>query len=119
MMEITIRVPDELGKRLQRLENRLPEILERALAQNEDATSHISADEQEILNTLTRNPSPQTIISLRPSETLQARMSELLEANKLGTLNHEQEIELERYLTLEHWVRLAKANAYASLAQAE
>jgi len=49
---------------------------------------------------------------LRPSANLQARVSELLSANKHRVLTQEEETELNKYLMLEHWVRLAKARAY-------
>ena len=43
---------------------------------------------------------------------MQSRMSNLLDRNKSGTLSRPEEVELDRYLLLEHWVRLAKAHAY-------
>jgi len=42
-------------------------------------------------------------------------MSQLLDRNKSGTLSAREEIVLDRYLLLEHWVRLAKAHAYKRL----
>ena len=42
-------------------------------------------------------------------------MSELLERNKSGSLSRTEEAELDRYLLLEHWIRLAKAHAYKQL----
>ena len=55
-------------------------------------------------------------ITIRPSPELQARVSELLHRNKEGELSQREGAELERYLTLEHLVRLAKAHAYRQLA---
>ena len=118
MVEITIQVPDELGKRLERVRERLPDVLERGLADVLTEESIISADEQEIIQTLATSPSPETILALRPSEALQARISELLARSKEGPITHVEESEMERYLTLEHWVRLAKAYAYQQLAKA-
>jgi hypothetical protein len=46
---------------------------------------------------------------------LQARISELLDRNESGTLSRSDEVELDRYLLLEHWVHLAKAHAYKRL----
>lgn len=119
MIEITIRVPDELGKRLELARERLPELLERALAEESRDNSRTAADEQAIIETLTGSPSPQAILDLRASDTLQMRMGELLERSKQEELSRSDEIELERYLTLEHLVRLAKAHAYHQLANAE
>jgi hypothetical protein len=42
-------------------------------------------------------------------------MSQLLAQNKAGQLSPQEETELDRYLTLEHLVRLAKAQAMAKL----
>jgi hypothetical protein len=42
-------------------------------------------------------------------------MSELLDRNKSGTLLRSEQVELDRYLLLEHLVRLAKAHAYKNL----
>ena len=50
-----------------------------------------------------------------PSPMLQARISELLDRNKANTLDRNSEVELDRYLLLEHWVRLVKANAYQKI----
>jgi len=43
---------------------------------------------------------------------MQVRISDLLDRNKAGALSRPEEVELDRYLLLEHWVRLAKAHAY-------
>ena len=64
---------------------------------------------------LASQPSPEAILAIRPTPALQARMSELLERNKSGSLSRTEESELDRYLLLEHWVRLAKAHAYKQL----
>lgn len=119
MMEITIRVPDELGKRLEQVRERLPELLELALAEVSGENSSAAVDEREIIEVLAGNSSPEAILALCASDTLQARMTELLERNKREGLSRAEEAELERYLTLEHLVRLAKARAYQQLARAE
>lgn len=55
---------------------------------------------------------PEQILAIKPSPKLQARVSELLANGKAGTLSHEEETELDRYLFVEHMARLAKARAY-------
>jgi len=57
-------------------------------------------------------PSPEQVLNIRPSPELQTRVSELLHRSKKGQLSQQEEAELERYLMLEHLVRLAKAHAY-------
>ncbi|MFM9264059.1 hypothetical protein [Tychonema sp. BBK16] len=56
--------------------------------------------------------SQKTECKLFYTPALQARMSALLDRNKSGNLSRLEEVELDRYLLLEHWVRLAKAHAY-------
>lgn len=78
-----------------------------------------AADEEmrQIVNLLASQPTPQTILDIRPSAAFQARVSELLARNKERTLSRQEEAELERCLMLEHLVRLAKARAYQQLNQ--
>ncbi|MCY7384905.1 MAG: hypothetical protein LH628_20465 [Microcoleus sp. CAN_BIN18] len=46
---------------------------------------------------------------------MQARTIELFDRHKSSTLSQSEAVELDRYLLLEHWVRLAKAHAYKHL----
>jgi hypothetical protein len=122
-MQITIEVPDRLGEQLQQLGDRLPEALVRIASDVADRaireltpTENISyQDERQIVELLASQPSPEVVLAIRPTPTLQARMSELLEQNKSSTLTRSEEVELDRYLLIEHWVRLAKAHAYKNL----
>jgi hypothetical protein len=72
-------------------------------------------DDRQIIELLASQPSPETILVIRPTPALQTRMSELLDRNKSGTLSRLEEVELDRYLLLEHWVRLAKTHAHKRL----
>jgi 16S rRNA C1402 (ribose-2'-O) methylase RsmI len=114
-MQITIEVPDRLGEQLQQLGDRLPEVFDRALQELTAAETTAYQDDHQIIELLASQPSPEVILAIRPTPTLQARTSELLEQNKSGTLTRSEEVELDRYLLLEHWVRLAKAHAYKNL----
>jgi hypothetical protein len=114
-MQITIEVPDLLGEQLQQLGDRLPEALVRALEELNPTETSSYQDERQIVELLASQPSPEAVLAIRPTPALQARMSELLEQNKCGTLRRSAEVELDRYLLLEHWVRLAKAHAYKNL----
>lgn len=117
MIEITVQVPDKLGQELQQVQDRLPEVLERGLREVlTDASSQIQ-DEQTIIEVLTSQPTPEQVLQLRPSSHLQAHASELLARSKQGGLTVDEATELERYLLLEHLVRMAKAHAYRRLAQ--
>lgn len=113
-MQITIEVPDRLGEQLQQLGDRFPEALDRAI---QELTTETTAyqDERQIIELLASQPTPELVLAIRPTPALQARMSELLAQNKSSTLTRSEEVELDRYLLLEHWVRLAKAHAYKNL----
>lgn len=118
-MQMTIDVPSELVELLKPLQNRLPEILERAARDFlREQESDTTADEATILEILASTPKPEALLALHPSPALQARASELLAASKEGTLSRRGEAELERILLLERLVRLAKANAYRQLGEA-
>lgn len=69
-------------------------------------------DVRRIINLLASQPTPLEILAIQPSADFQARVTDLLTRNKTGALSRREEAELERYLMLEHLVRLAKARAY-------
>ena len=111
-MQITIEVPDGLGRQLQKFRERLPEILERGLREVSAEADEGFPDENAIVELLASQPAPEQVLAVRPSPELQTRVSELLARSKAGELSRPEEAELERYLLLEHLVRLAKAHAY-------
>ncbi len=114
-VEITIQVPETLGQQLQNWRGRLPEILERGLRELMAEQAGMAHDESAIVDILTSRPTPEQVLAIRPSPELQARVSELLRRNKEDQLDKQEQAELERYLILEHLVRLAKAHAYEQL----
>jgi hypothetical protein len=118
-VDITIRVPDDLGRRLEQFRDRLPEVLERGLREIQEQPDATAADEQAIISVLASRPTPDQVVAIRPSAEMQARVSELLSRSKDGQLSRAEEIELERYLLLEHLVRLAKTHALEQLARGE
>ena len=116
MAQITIDIPDDLAQRLQQFQSQLPQLLELGL-QEFQSQQHESKflDEKDIIALLASQPTPDQILSIRPSPEFQSRVSDLLMQSKSGTLSAKGEAELERYLTLEHLVRLAKTYALAQL----
>jgi hypothetical protein len=68
--------------------------------------------ETDVISVLASQPTPEQLIALRPSEAMQARVSELLRRSKGDGLSRAEESELDRYLYLEHLVRLAKARTF-------
>ncbi|MFM2429687.1 MAG: hypothetical protein RLZZ511_900 [Cyanobacteriota bacterium] len=117
-MQITLDLPEGLAQKLQQLGDRLPEILDQALQDLTLDGNLLGQDERQIIDLLTRQSNPAEILAIRPSETLQARMSELLAKNKVGGLSRSDEAEFDRYMLLEHWVRMAKINARKHLKDA-
>ena len=115
-VDITIQVPDTLGQQLRRFHEHLPEILERGLREMLAEKPGEFQDESAIIELLTSQPTPEQVLAIRPSPELQTRVSELLGRSKGGELSRQEETELERYLTLEHLVRLAKAHAHKQMA---
>ncbi len=118
-MQIILEVSDRLGEQLQEFGDRLPEVLvsvalveDRALREFTTIETSFYQDDRQIIELLASQPSPEAILAIRPTPALQARMSELLDRHKSGNLSRLEEVELDRYLLLEHWVRLAKAHAY-------
>lgn len=112
-IEITIQVPDALGAQLQQVQDRLPEVLERGLRDLQADRTPGGHDERAIIDVLASQPTPQEVLALRPSEALQRRASSLLARSKRDALTPAETAELDRYLFLEHLVRLAKARALA------
>ncbi len=115
-MQITIEVPDNLEHQVKHFRSRLSEALERGLRELSAEESGDFKDEVAIIDLLSSQPSPEQILALRPSPEFQERVSNLLYRSKRGELSHQEESDLDRYLMLEHIVRLAKARAYQHMA---
>ena len=116
MVQITFDIPDELAQRLREFQSQLPQVLELGLQEFQSQQRQPNfLDEQDTISLLASQPTPEQILAIRPSPELQARVSELLAQSKSGILSTKAEAELERYLTLEHLVRLAKTHALASV----
>jgi hypothetical protein len=114
-VEITIQVPDDLGQELQQVRDRLPEVLARGLREVLAERFDVYGDEQHVIEVLASQPTPEEILALHPTPALQERVSNLLRRNKHEGLTVEERAELDRYLVLEHLVRVAKARAFERL----
>ena len=114
-MVLNIEISDELLSRLKPVENKLPEIIElgmRELLARKEVGYHGAA---EVLEFLAKLPSPEEIIELRPTPSLQAEIDELLAKNRTVGLSPDEEERWERYQYLEHLVRVAKAESHLRL----
>jgi hypothetical protein len=114
-MLITMTIPENLATRLTPIKDQIPHILELGLREfNATALSGFEGA-AEILEFLAKQPTPEKILALRPSESLQAKISALLEKNRRDGLTADEEQQWEQYQYLEHLVRIAKAEAYLKL----
>jgi hypothetical protein len=108
MVEVTLKValPEELAKRVQESRERLPEILELGLRELTPLESRVFG---EVLDFLSRGPSPKQILDFKSSESQQAQVRELLEKNSAGALSEREDAELNLYERLEHIMIMLKA----------
>jgi hypothetical protein len=70
---------------------------------------------EEIIDFIAAGTTPSTLIAFQPSETVKARVADLIEREKYDGLAAEEKQELDQYMILEHLIRLAKARAYQHL----
>src|SRR5271165_3888718 len=115
MSAITLTIPDELAERLRNHQERLPEILELGLRELNAGSSKGFEGAAEVLEFLADLPSPEAILSLKPSDRFERQMRDLLERNRLGQLTPQDEELWERYEFLEHLVRIARTKACIKL----
>ncbi|MCT7959039.1 hypothetical protein [Laspinema palackyanum] len=124
MAELTIQVPDEWAKRLQPLQHRLPELLQRLVESipNSATTEMLPTVANptaspvvyvEVLDFLISGPTPGEIAAFKVSGDAQARLGELLEKNREGRLNETESAELDLSEQLDRLMTLLKAKAYA------
>jgi hypothetical protein len=69
---------------------------------------------EEIIDFIAAGPTTDDVASWKPSEEAKARVWELIAREKNGGLTSEETAELNRYMELEHLMRLAKARARKS-----
>ena len=65
----------------------------------------------EVIDFIASGTTPRGVAEFRPSEATRRRVADLIGREKLGGLTVDKAAELDRYLTLEHLMRLAKARA--------
>ena len=70
---------------------------------------------EEFVEFITSSPTLQEIAEFRLSDEVEARISDLLEANRGGHITPDEEAELDDYLRLEHIMRKAKIRAFEKL----
>jgi len=71
----------------------------------------------EIARFLAGGPSPEQIIAFRPSPEATERFYSLIDAERAGTISDEERNELDTCISVEHMMRLVKAEAHRLLQQ--
>jgi hypothetical protein len=66
---------------------------------------------EEIVDFVAAGTNSQGVIDFHPSAAAKAKVAELLSREKTVGLSHEEQSELDNFLQLEHFMRLAKAKA--------
>ncbi|WP_223342955.1 MULTISPECIES: hypothetical protein [unclassified Synechocystis] len=90
-MQITLDIPDDIAQQLQPLQGELPQILALGIQQlNANPNTGLSGL-TEVLEFLAQLPSPQQILDLHLSPTLQAEIETLLEKNRTQGLDPKEQ----------------------------
>ena len=74
---------------------------------------------EEIIDFIAAGTTPEAVVAFHPSDSVQQRVTELIERSKDGSISTEEQSELDDYLQLEHIMIMAKARArqYTQLAK--
>ena len=66
---------------------------------------------EEIIEFIAAGASSEAIIAFQPSEKTKERIADLIHQEKTSILSPDEKSELDHYMQLEHFMRLAKARA--------
>ncbi|MEJ5311425.1 MAG: hypothetical protein WHX52_16815 [Anaerolineae bacterium] len=114
MLEMTMQVPDTLGRRLRPMLTWLPTVLELSLAGfKTPAVQTVS----EVIAFLSTGPSLEQVATFTVSPRAQQRMRRLLALNQAGLLSVEERDELDELEQLEHLLIMLKAQAHKRLTE--
>jgi len=116
-MQITLDIPDYIAATLNK--DNLPQILTLGLREINANPSTGFSGLTEILEFLAKLPSPQEILALHLSNSVQEEIDNLLEKNRTEGFNESDRLLWQHYEFVEHLVRLAKAQAIVKLQQSK
>ena len=108
MTRMSLEVSDDLAERIRPLRLWLSAVLELSLV---GFRSLAAATAEEVIEFLSRGPSPEDILGYQASERSQARLRRLLALNEAGLLGENEQRELDELQQLEHIVVMLKAQA--------
>ncbi len=74
---------------------------------------------EEIIDFIAAGTTPEAVVAFHPSDSVQQRVTGLIERSEDGSISTEEQSELDDYLQLEHIMIMAKARArqYTQLAK--
>jgi hypothetical protein len=110
-MQLTLQIPDDLAAELRSREGRMPHILSLGLRELDAQGAAGFAGLADVLELFASLPTPEQIMALRPSQTLQDQIDHLLERSREGGLSDEEEQQWRHYQYIEHLVRKSKIRA--------
>lgn len=108
MTRVSVEVSDELAARIRPLGAWLSAVLELSLVGFRTLAAATAA---EVVEFLTRSPSPRDVLGYRASEQSQDRLRRLLALNAAGLLGESEQHELDELQRIEHVVVMLKAQA--------
>jgi hypothetical protein len=106
MVQMTMHVSEELAEHLRPLGSWLPTVLELSLVGFQTVAA---ATATEVILFLSRDPTPQDVLTYHVSERAQARLQRLLALNAAGVLGVEEQLELDELQRIEHILIMLKA----------
>jgi hypothetical protein len=71
----------------------------------------------EFVDFIARGNTPQSVVDFRPSDETKAQVADLIRRQKTDSLSADETAELNHYLQIELFMRLAKARARQRLQQ--
>lgn len=106
MVQMTMHVSEELAERLRPIGSWLPTVVELGLVGFKTVAA---ATATEVIEFLSRNPTPQAVLDYHVSERAQGRLQRLLALNAAGMLGEDEQLELDELQRIEHIIILLKA----------
>ena len=114
-MQITLDIPEELLVKLEHLDQSALQVLELGVNELMARPQSGFTGFAEVLDFLANLPTPEEILTLRPSSVLQAQIDHLAKKYQDQTLTPAEQKLWQQYEYLEHVIRMAKAKAYLKL----
>ena len=106
MVQMTVQVSEELAERLRPIGPWLSTVLELSLI---GCKTVAAATATEVIQFLSRDPTPQEVLAYHVPEQGQVRLQRLLALNAAGVLGEEEQLELDELQRIEHILIMLKA----------